>query len=82
MSSLADWSCFVGFDYHDCFVQVCVMDTSGVVLGNRRIANSLVDVVDYVDNVRDGRCIMGAAIESCCVQVNLRRHCKINMSGL
>lgn len=66
MSSLADWSCFVGFDYHDCFVQVCVMDTSGVVLGNRRIANSLVDVVDYVDNVRDGRCIMGAAIESCC----------------
>lgn len=66
MVSLADWRCFVGFDYHDCFVQVCVMDASGTVLGNRRIANSLVDVVDYVDNVREGRLIEGAAIESCC----------------
>lgn len=66
MSILADSRCFVGLDYHDCFVQVCVMDSAGKVLGNRRVANSLTDVADYVDKVRDERVIMQAAIESCC----------------
>ena len=66
MLNLSDWKCFVGFDYHDCFIQVCVLDAAGAVLGNQRVANSLSAVVDYVDNVRDGRPIAGAAVESCC----------------
>ena len=66
MLSVSDWVCFVGFDYHDCFVQVCVLDESGNVLGNRRVNNRLSEIVDYVDGIRDGRLIKGAAVESCC----------------
>lgn len=66
MVSLADWKCFVGLDYHDCFVQVCVLDREGGILGNQRLANDVADIRDYVENVSDGRLIQGVAIETCC----------------
>lgn len=66
MISLADWYCFVGFDYHNCHVQVCVLDAAGDVLGNQRIANDVGKIREYVDNLRDGRIIRGAAVETCC----------------
>lgn len=65
MVSIADWRCFVGFDYHDCFVQVCVLDVSGEILGNERIANEVRSIEEYVDNARDGRVIQDAAVETC-----------------
>jgi transposase len=66
MASIADWCCFVGFDYHDCFVQVCVLDAAGEVLGNQRVANDTMSIFEYVDKMRDGRVVRGAAIETCC----------------
>lgn len=71
MISLADWFCFVGLDYHNCFVQVCVLDANGSILGNQRVLNHTTAIIDYVDNVRDGRIIKGAAIETCCGASNL-----------
>ena len=66
MVSIADWKCFVGVDYHDCCVQVCILDPVGKELGNQRIANELSSIREYVDNIRDGRIIGAAAVESCC----------------
>lgn len=64
MASIAGWCCFVGFDYHDCFVQVCILDAAGEVLGNQRVANDMTRILEYVDNTRDGRVIQGAAVET------------------
>jgi transposase len=66
MISLADWNVFVGLDYHMSFVQVCILDSAGSILGNQRVTNDLSKIVEYVDNVRDGRLLKGAAIETCC----------------
>lgn len=66
MFSVADWKCFVGFDYHDCFVQVCVLDSAGEVLGNQRLPNDVSRLREYVEDIRDGRVIAGAAVETCC----------------
>ncbi len=71
MSILTDWACYVGFDYHDSFVQVCVLDANGAIIGNQRVVNCVRSIVDYVDNLRDGRIIKGAAIETCCGASNL-----------
>jgi transposase len=56
----------VGLDYHDCFVQVCVLDAAGEVLGNQRLPNEVADIRDYVENVGEGRLIQAVAIETCC----------------
>ena len=66
MLSITDWYCYVGFDYHNCFVQVCVLDSNGSILGNQRVVNDVGAIIDYVDNIRDGRLIKGAAVETCC----------------
>src|SRR5688572_29596937 len=71
MMSITELSAFVGFDYHDSFVQVCVLDGSGRVLGNRRVVNNVTAIFDFVENSRDGRVILGAAIETCCGASNL-----------
>lgn len=71
MISLTDWSAFVGFDYHNCFVQVCVLDAAGEVLGNQRIDNDVKSILNYVNDIRDGRVIRGGAIEACCGASNL-----------
>ncbi len=54
---------FVGLDYHQAFVQVCVMNQAGAILGNRRCENVASAIVEYVRAYGD-RVI--AAIEACC----------------
>jgi transposase len=53
---------FVGLDYHQEFVQVCVLDGQGRQLGNRECANDWQVVSSYV--ARFGNRVQ-AAIESC-----------------
>ena len=59
---------FVGLDYHQAFVQVCVMDASGRVLSNHRCANTWQAVRDCV--ARHGTQVQ-AAIEACCGAADL-----------
>ncbi len=59
MESLA---VFVGLDYHQSSVQVCVMDSEGKVLSNRSYENQLYAIVDAAG--RHGP-VAGVAIESC-----------------
>jgi transposase len=59
---------FVGLDYHEEFVQVCVLDAQGQQLGNRECANDWQVIVSYVE--RFGTRVQ-AAIESCAGAANL-----------
>lgn len=59
---------FVGLDYHDETVQVCVMDRDGRVLANKCCANERRAIVDCVH--RHGRRVQ-AAVESCTGAANL-----------
>ena len=65
MSSLA---VYVGLDYHQAFVQVCVMDASGTMLMNRKCDNSATALVEAV---RPHGVSVAAAIESCCGAADL-----------
>lgn len=58
---------FVGLDYHQAFVQVCVMDAVGRVLSNHRCANTWQAVRDCVPR---GSSVQ-AAIEACCGSADL-----------
>jgi transposase len=60
MSSL---TVYVGLDYHQAFVQVCVMDQSGRILTNRRCPNAAREIVRVVD--LHGQEV-SAALEACC----------------
>ena len=53
---------FVGLDYHQSGVQVCILDQSGNVLSNRFLANSWKEIQIHVEHY--GNCVQ-AAIESC-----------------
>lgn len=53
---------YVGLDYSDASVQVCVMNDSGVVLGNKGVENDWRSIDGYV---RRFGSVRGAAIESC-----------------
>lgn len=53
---------FVGLDYHQSGVQVCVLDLAGRVLGNRRCANDVAAVVGYAAGFG---AVRAAALESC-----------------
>jgi transposase len=53
---------YVGLDYHQASVQVCVMDQEGEVLLNRRCANLWWEIADQANACGQVR---GAAIESC-----------------
>jgi transposase len=52
---------FVGLDYHQQSVQVCVLDRQGKVLANRSVAND----VEAITQVVPGECRVFAAIEAC-----------------
>jgi transposase len=71
MANVADLSAFVGLDYHDSVVQVCVLDRDGCVLGNGQVNNDLGSILDFIDRELDGRRVKGVAIESCCGAANL-----------
>ncbi len=53
---------FVGLDYHDRSVQVCVLDREGRVLANRSVANDVKEIAQVV--AAEGRRVF-AAIEAC-----------------
>ena len=71
MLNVADLQAFVGLDYHDSEIQVCVLDRDGSVLRNGRVDNQLGAILDFVDQALDGRRVKGVAIESCCGAANL-----------
>lgn len=54
---------YVGLDYHARSIQVCVMDSSGRQVANRRCGNSVMEVVS---SVGPGCRVVGATVESCC----------------
>lgn len=53
---------FVGLDYHQASIQVCVMDRAGRVLGNRRCRNDAGAVIEFVWRYGPAGWV---AIESC-----------------
>ena len=53
---------FVGLDYHKDSIQVCVVNSNGDVLGNRRCVNDVVAVMTYTENLGH---VSRAAVESC-----------------
>lgn len=55
-------SVFVGLDYHKDSVQVCVLDSEGNQLGNRRCVNDVFAVVQFAE---ERGIVQRAAIESC-----------------
>jgi transposase len=59
---------FVGLDYHDAEVQVCVLDRHGHQLGNRATANDWQAIAGVVGRHGD---TVHAAIESCCGAADL-----------
>ena len=71
MTSVAQRKAFVGIDYHDSVVQVCVLDAEGEVLGNAGLDNEVGAILEFVDKVAEGRLVWGAAIEACCGAANL-----------
>ena len=59
---------FVGLDYSTDLVQVCVMDTSGDVLGNKGCPNSAAQICAFAEKFGT---VQGAAIEACTGAANL-----------
>lgn len=55
---------YLGLDYHDETIRVCVMDEQGVVLANRNVANEVGAVRELVQRL--GGLVRGVAIEACC----------------
>lgn len=70
MKSLAWQLVFVGLDYHQSGVQVCVMDGAGRVLCNKKVANSWGEIGTLVSRF-GGR--VQAGIEACGGAANLAR---------
>ncbi len=71
MINVAQRKAFVGVDYHDSVIQVCVLDAEGNVLGNGGVDNSVGAILEFVGNVGEGRFVSRAAIEACCGAANL-----------
>lgn len=59
---------FVGLDYHDSSVQVCVLDSDGKQLGNAACPNDALAIAAFVGRFHRPVC---AAIESCSGAANL-----------
>jgi len=59
---MSDCKVFVGLDYHQASIQVCVVDSAGAVLLNRRCGNDWQEVAAAAES--RGR-VARAAIESC-----------------
>ena len=56
---------FLGIDYHQAFVQVCVMDADGNILMNRRCASTVTAVRQAVEQAVPRGAAVQAAIEAC-----------------
>jgi transposase len=60
---MAILSLFVGLDYHDDSIQVCVMNSQGVELVNRSVPNDIEAVGELIWNYGSPQSV---AIEACC----------------
>ena len=58
---------FVGLDYHQDFVQVCVMDAEGKIVSNRRVENNWRKIAA----VAPAGAVVQAALEACCGAADL-----------
>lgn len=54
---------FVGLDYHQSGVQVCILDGDGQILLNRKVENSVTKIIAVIRRVGRPK---GVAIEACC----------------
>lgn len=70
MSSLTRERVFVGLDYHQLSVQVCVLDDTGRVLHNASLANDAASIATVTR--RYGQRVE-AAVECCCGAANLAK---------
>lgn len=70
MSSIASREAFLGLDYHNSSIQVCVLDAVGKVLANRSVTNNVIAVRNLVLDVATGYQIRGA-VEACCGSAHL-----------
>ena len=61
-------SLFVGLDYHEKSVQVCVMESTGKMLANQKCGNRWADIYQIVDRYGSS---VEVAIESCCGAADL-----------
>src|SRR5262249_24468 len=69
--AMSNVTVFVGLDYHQEMVEVCVLDPTGRVLSNRPCRNDTASMVDRVANFGDR---VFAAVE-CCSGVSAARGC-------
>jgi transposase len=65
-------SLYVGLDYHEASIRVCVMDDEGIELVNRNVRNSVLEVRELVRSF-DG-IVCGVAIEACCGSADFATH--------
>jgi transposase len=66
---------FVGLDYSTKVVQVCVVDSAGVVLGNRGCRNDTREIQEFAEGFG---IVVGAAIEACSGAANLADELALN----
>jgi transposase len=71
MATIARGEVFLGLDYHQSSIQICVLDSDGKVRGNRSVSNELGAVREFVDHVAEGCTVRGGALEACCGAANL-----------
>lgn len=67
-ASLESVPVFVGLDYHTKSIQMCVVNTQGKVLRNKRCGNSLTEIARLIE---PGWSVQRAAVESCCGSADL-----------
>jgi transposase len=66
--TIVNWArLFVGLDYHQDFVQVCVLDEAGKIVSNRRVENDWRKIIAAVPNMA----AVQAALEACCGAADL-----------
>ncbi len=59
---------YVGLDYHQQSIQVCVVNAAGRVVRNRAVGNSLLEVTEVAAECGT---VAGATVEACCGSVDL-----------
>ncbi len=69
---------FVGLDYHQSGIQVCIMGDGGEILSNTKVENSIQAVMRVVQKSASGDettlkndCVVAVAIEACCGAADL-----------
>ena len=59
---------YVGLDYHQQSIQVCVVNAAGRVVRNRSVGNSLLEVTGVAAGCGT---VAGATVEACCGSADL-----------